>query len=431
MNETLELEKLINTLEVSTAPCLGVEEAKRQLSEAGFYELNLSAPWDLRIGEGYYVPVYGTTLFAFRLGSEPTSQQIRVLAAHTDHPCLKIKPNSEIVDCNYLKLNIEVYGGPILNSWLDRPLSIAGHVTIRSSDIMNPERRIVDIKDSIATIPNLAIHMNRDVNKGVELNKQTHMLPILGMLQDNLNKNHFFIDYLSSYLNVKKDDILDFELQLYINESPKVIGLNKELLSSPRLDNITSMQACITGLINGIRDTGINMICLFDHEEVGSQTKQGADSALSHLIMEKIFQSLGSSRDEFLSSIFSGLFISLDVAHGYHPNYKEVYDITNHVYLNHGLAFKSASSQTYATDSEACAIIKQICNKYSIPYQISVNRSDIKGGSTLGSKASTWMNIRTVDMGTPVLGMHSARELMGIKDYISLLELMTHFFSNI
>ena len=280
----------------------------------------------------------------------------------------------------------------------------------------------------LLTILNLAIHMNREVNKGVELNRQTDMLPVFALLPEEEKKADYFLAFLADELSVEKTDILDFELTVYCKENPEFIGLNDVFISSPRLDNLTSCAALVSGLIDAKRTEGINLIALFDHEEIGSRTKQGAGSILLHDMLNRILKELG--REETAEQdLYRSMLLSVDVAHGIHPNQAGKMDITNKPVLGRGFCIKEASSQSYATDCEAIAIIQQICEREKIAYQKFVNRSDMPGGSTLGSIASALLPVKTVDIGIPLLAMHSARELKGSADQQALKDLVTAYFT--
>ena len=339
--------------------------------------------------------------------------------------CGRLTPEQE---AGYRQLNVEVYGGAILNTWLDRPLGIAGRVAVRTQDAFAP--KIVEFvsEKNLLTIPNLAIHMNREVNKGVELNRQTDMLPVFALLPEEEKKADYFLTFLADELSVEKTDILDFELTVYCKENPEFIGLNDDFISSPRLDNLTSCAALISGLMDARRMEGINLIALFDHEEIGSHTKQGAGSILLHDMLRRILKELGREQTAE-QDLYRSMLLSVDVAHGIHPNQAGKMDLTNKPVLGRGFCIKEASSQSYATDCEAIAIIQQICEKEKIAYQKFVNRSDMPGGSTLGSIASALLPVKTVDIGIPLLAMHSARELMGSADQQALKDLVTAYFT--
>lgn len=423
-------EKLLQLLKAGTSAIMVVKEAEQQLKEAGFEELCFSNTWGLTEGGKYYMKHHDTTLLAFTVGQQVEFQEgFKIAAAHTDFPCLRIKPNPDVATSGYAQVNVEVYGGAILNTWLDRPLSISGRIAVKSNDVMHPDMRYIDIKRPLMTIPNLAIHMNREVNKGVELNRQTDMLPIVGLLEKELNEKQAFLKFLAKEEGVAVEDILDYELWVYCMQEPLTFGMNEELILSPRLDNLTSVQALLTGIIEGKQKKGINVIALFDHEEIGSKTKQGAGSLLLLNVLEKICDSFGKTTAQTKESIYESFLLSVDVAHGLHPNNAGKMDITNKPVLGGGLCIKEACSQSYATDCEAVAVVEQICQRAGVAYQKFVNRSDMAGGGTLGSIASSIIPIPTVDVGIPLLAMHSAAETMGKKDMESLTGLVREFFS--
>ena len=427
MNTTAE--QLFHLIEKGVSPYQVVEEAEKRLKEAGFEKLEFHTAWGLTGGKSYYMIHHGTTLIAFTIPKTLYYREsFRMAAAHTDFPCLRIKPNPEMEMSGYQQLNVEVYGGAILNTWLDRPLGIAGRVAVRTQDTFAP--KIVEFvsEKNLLTIPNLAIHMNREVNKGVELNRQTDMLPVFALLPEEEKKADYFLTFLADELSVEKTDILDFELTVYCKENPEFIGLADDFISSPRLDNLTSCAALISGLIDARRTEGINLIALFDHEEIGSHTKQGAGSILLHDMLNRILKELDREQTAE-QDLYRSMLLSVDVAHGIHPNQAGKMDLTNKPVLGRGFCIKEASSQSYATDCEAIAIIQQICEREKIAYQKFVNRSDMPGGSTLGSIASALLPVKTVDIGIPLLAMHSARELMGSADQQALKDLVTAYFT--
>ncbi|MEG2058461.1 MAG: M18 family aminopeptidase [Lachnospiraceae bacterium] len=381
MTETMINEKLFDLLEKSVSPFHTVSAAQEQLEAEGFQPLFMKDTWGINEGGRYFLNHNDSTLLAFTVGKNMRyGGTFHIAAGHTDFPCLHLKPRPEVVSTGYGQVNVEVYGGAILNTWLDRPLSIAGKVALRSKDLFHPEIRLLDVKDNIMTIPNLAIHMNREVNKGVELNKQTDMLPILGMIKEGLEKENYMMKYLAGKLGVTPEDILDYELFIYCAEKPCYIGIENEFISAPRLDDITSVQALVSGLIEGTNEDNINLIALFNHEEIGSGTKQGAGSLLLNTVMEKILFALGRTPEQVIESMYQSILLSVDVAHALHPNKSAKMDITNKPVLNGGFVIKEACAQTYATDCEAVAIIQQICDAKKIPYQKFVNRSDERGG---------------------------------------------------
>lgn len=426
-----ETELLFELLQKGVSPAHVVEACSKRLAEAGFEALDYGKQWKLIPGGKYYVNHHDTTLFAFTTPvewAENGKPGIRIAAAHTDFPCLRIKPSADIRTNVYAQVNVEVYGGAILNTWLDRPLGIAGRVALKSGNPFAPEIRHFVSEKNLLTIPNLAIHMNRKVNEGVELNKQVDMLPVMGLIPETGESADYFLDYLAGELSVAKEDILDFELTVYCREEPQFVGVREELISSPRLDNLTSCAALVSGIIDGARADGLNMIVLFDHEEIGSRSKQGAASILLHDMLLRILKAVG--REESAEAdLYNGMLLSVDVAHGLHPNQAGKMDVTNKPVLGGGFCIKEACSQSYATDCEAVAVVQQLCEKAGIPYQKFVNRSDMPGGGTLGSIASALLPVKTVDIGIPLLAMHSARELMGTADQQALKNLTEAFFA--
>ena len=431
MNEWItDMKDLAELVEKGQSPFHVAQFSKERLLDKGFQELNYAGKWKLEKGKGYVVMHHGSTLFGFRIGKNfIPGKPCRIAAAHTDFPCFRIKPNPEVIVQGYGQLNVEVYGGPILNTWMDRPLSVAGRVALKSGQPLRPEMKLFASGKPILTIPNLAIHMNRDVNKGVELNRQTDLLPIAGMLSGKEDDAKFFSKYLAGQLGVEPEDILDYELSVVSAEQPCLLGYEQELFSAPRLDNLTSVQALTCGICQDGNPETLAVIALFDHEEIGSKTKQGAGSYMFRDFLEKLLVSLGADFTQVKDSIYESMLLSVDVAHALHPNYAGKMDITNKPVLNAGVCLKEACSQSYATDSEAVGGIQQLCIEQEIPYQKFVNRSDMPGGGTLGSIASSILPLRTVDIGIPLLAMHSARECMGIRDQEALDKLLKSYLS--
>lgn len=432
---TVRAQKLIDFIGNATCSFTTVSACRDYLEAEGFLGLELGGDWKIEAGGKYYVNVYDSSLAAFTVGTSPEGM-LRIVTAHTDSPSFSIKPNPEVKSAmgEFGKLNVEGYGGAVLNTWMDRPLSVALRVSLASDDVMNPAVKIIDFKKPVLTIPNLAIHMNRDVNKGVELNKQVDMLPI-GCIETEGVNNDFFIDYIAKELCVAKEDILDFEGYVYNTDKGQFVGINDDFLLCPRLDNETSVLACLYGITNSNQDKGVNFICLFDNEEIGSMTKQGANSSILTYMLEKIYASLNPKlngaqfRKYYINTILGGMMISLDVAHAAHPNHPEKSDITNVISLNKGPVLKRSGVQRYATDARAIGVCEQIFKKYDIPYQKFANRSDVVGGSTLGPISDIQLPMPTVDIGAPLLAMHSSNETMGVKDQYYIEEFVKAFFN--
>ncbi len=422
---------LIRYLKDGITPFHLVKSMEADLRSQGFLELRMEERWDLEENKKYFINHHGTTLLSFYMPKKESllaknnKMALRIAAAHTDYPCLRLKANPDLLSDKYEKLNVEVYGGAIVNTWLDRPLGIAGRVAVASEDALQPKMYLYDSKRPVVTIPNLAIHMNRDVNKGVEINKQTQLLPLFGI--DGKEKS--FVGFLAEEIGVKQEDILDFELQTYLTEEPAYVGRCQDILSAARIDNISSCAAINEAMCSllGTEEQLILGVC-FDHEEVGSKSKQGAGSAFLSDVVEKIYKSAGLDATDAKDAIYQGMMLSADVAHALHPNYMEKADITSKPILGAGLAIKEASSQSYATDCQAIAITEQIARSKGISYQKYTNRSDIPGGSTLGAISSALLPMRTVDIGIPILAMHSVRECMGKADYEALEKLILAFY---
>lgn len=419
---------LFNFINKSTSAFHTILNAQEYLIKYGFKELELTQDWQLKNDERYFVKIYDSTLVGF-IPHANLREGMKIAVSHTDFPCLKLKPKAIIKQNQYGKLNVEVYGGMILNTWLDRPLSLAGKVVLQSEDCYKPEIRFVDFKRPLMVIPNLAIHMDRTINEGKALSKQKEMLPLAFLQEDNsaIDEDKL-LNLLAKELDCSSEEILSYDLTVYQVETPYYIGFDGEMISAPRLDNITSVKACIEGIIADKRKKGLDIVVLFDNEEVGSRTKQGGASQLLSNLIERIYLACGYTRQAMLTDLAKSFMLSLDVAHAMHPNYVEKNDLTNKPLLNQGFAIKIAASQSYAGDAEAIAIIKALCNKYKIKYQMYVNNSDIPGGSTIGSIASSLLNMRTLDIGIPILAMHSARETMGKNDQKYLEALVRIFF---
>lgn len=417
-------------LEQAVSPFHAVEAGVRLLARAGFSEWTDDVP-RVRAGDRFFVRGFGSSLFAFVVGENPRTR-LRVAAAHTDFPCLRVKPNPCLHEHGYGKLNVEVYGGMIRSTWTDRPLSLAGKVALRGGSPYEPTVRLFDAGRPLMIVPHLAIHMNPDTNKGVELNPQKDLLPLFTMA-DGEGGDDFLLDFLAEELQVEKEAVLSYELTAYPVESPCLVGRRKEFVSAPRLDNMTSVYACLAGLMAGADAPadGISCVALFDNEEVGSGTKQGAASMLLPNLLHRVYDGLGLSDTALYADMGRGFCFSVDVAHALHPNAPEKNDVTNFPVLNGGVALKIAASQSYAGDAEAVAIVKALCDEGNVPYQMYVNRSDMRGGSTLGSLLSCQMPMRTMDIGAPILAMHAARETMGAHDQAAMNQLMAIFLASV
>ena len=423
---TQQTQSLFNLIEQGVSPFHVVNICKERLTKSGFIELNPTEKWNLECHKKYFISYYDSTLIAFTVGTDPLNS-LRLAAAHTDFPCLKIKPNPDVRKPPYGLLNIEAYGGLIRHAWLDRPLSVAGKVITKGHTVFSPQIHLVNFEKAVAVIPEPAIHMNRTVNESASFNIQTNMLPLLTLL-DKDTTDDFFLSALDNICHIEKDEILAYDLNLYPLIQPTYMGLNNEFIGSSRLDNLTSVDACVKALETS-HPQGLSMICLFDNEEVGSRTKQGAASFIIPDLLRRIYVDLGYSEDTYTRQCASAFLLSVDVAHAYHPNYEEKNDITNYPVLNGGVVIKRASDQSYAGDAEAVAVITALAEEAKIPVQTFVNRADQRGGTTLGSLLSANLPVRTLDIGIPLLSMHSTFETAGSADQSHLISLLQAYFN--
>lgn len=422
-------ENLIDYIYDSPTAFNAVETSKDLLLKNGFNELKMNEKWKLKVGGKYFITKNSSSLTAFVINSDNMQDGFRIIGSHSDSPTFRIKPNAEMtVENSYLKLNTEGYGGAILSTWFDRPLAIAGRVVLKSENVLCPRQEIININRPVCIIPNIAIHMNRSINDGYKFNKQKDTLPLVGLIDDTLEKDDFLLNEISRELNVDKKEILDFDLYLYEYEKGNIIGPSEEFISSSRLDNLSMAHASLHGLIDSKGKNGINIASIFDNEEVGSSTKQGADSNMLPNLLERICISLGKDREEFFSAIYSSFMISADLAHALHPNLVEKHDPTNKPIMGGGPVIKISANQAYTSDAFSSGVYKNICEKCGVKYQQFVNRSDERGGSTIGPISSTHLDINSVDIGSPILSMHSVRELGSVEDHFNIYKTFVEFY---
>lgn len=426
------IQKLINFLGNSPVNFLAVAEIKRQLAAAGYKELDATQPMPaVKAGDKLFVTKNDSSIYAFNIGSSALSENgFHVIAAHCDSPTFRIKPNAEMVNGDgSIKLNTETYGGAILSTWFDRPLSVAGRVILRSSNPLKPETRLLHVKRPILVIPNLAIHFNRQVNDGMKLSKQKDMLPILGYINDSMEKGNVLLNLIAEELSVKKEDILDFDLYLYDTTPACTVGLHDEFISSGRLDDLSMVHAGLEALlsIEGTPKT-TKVLAVFDNEETGSQTKQGAGSPFLSSILQRIVATQGGTADDYFRAVEQAFMISADNAHAWHPNYSEKYDPTNHPRMGGGPVVKLNAAQKYLSDAASAAVFRELCRLADVPCQTFVNHSDVAGGSTLGNILSASIPLRGVDMGNPIWAMHSVRETGSTLDHEYCIKVFCEFF---
>ena len=428
------INRLFQFLDSSPVNFLAVDTICKRLNDAGFKSFDASSRLEsVKAGEKFYVVKNDSSIYAFVIGRQPLAEKgFHIICSHCDSPTFRIKPNAEMLREGMLSLNTEVYGGPIMSTWFDRPLSLAGRVIVESGDILRPDTRLLHIRRPLLTIPNLAIHFNRQVNDGVKLSKQTDMLPLMAAtVNEELKKEGVLLSLISEELNISISDILDFDLYLYDTTPPSTFGLQQEMISAGRLDDLSMVHASLEALIAATEEgtpKQTNIMAVFDNEETGSQTKQGAGSPFLRSMIERIIIAQEGRGDDFYRAVEQAFMISADNAHAWHPNYSSKYDPTNHPHLGLGPVIKLNASQKYATDAVSAAVFAGICRKAGVPFQYFVNHSDVAGGSTLGNILASSLPVKGVDMGNGVLAMHSVRETASVADHLYCIKAFTEFY---
>lgn len=421
-------QRLMDFIDHSPTAYQAVDQLQQLLEGQGFQEYTLDELVDLKEGDrGFYVK-NGSAIVAFVVGKEPLHNGIQIFGAHSDSPSLKIKPHAMSDSEGVKRLTTEVYGGPILNTWFDRPLSLAGRVVLKTDNPFAPEVRLIDFKKPLLTLPNLCIHMNRDVNDGVKIERQKVLLPFVGMAGDKADED-WLKKQIAAELDCELDAILEYDLYTYETTKGCFVGEDDCFLSIGRLDNLAMAYAGMYGLAHAELGHGLKVCLVTDNEEVGSRTKQGAQSAFIRDFLESCLYGLGASPQNILGIFDKSYMISADLAHAVHPNYSEYADPTHRPRVNGGPVIKYAASQSYASDAQSAGIFKQLCEGAGVPVQAFVNRSDLRGGSTIGPLSSTLLPLSTVDIGTAIWAMHSIRETGGTKDCRYMEQLATYYFS--
>lgn len=417
--------ELFSFLDHSPNSFFAVKNMCDLLKQAGMTRLYEGMPWNLEAGRGYYVTRNDSSLIAFRIPKADYTG-FQMMASHSDSPVFKIKTNADIeVDKQYVKLNVEKYGGMLCAPWFDRPLSVAGRIIISTPEGI--ETRLVNVDRDLLIIPNLAIHMNRQVNDGYKFNAQVDMLPLFC---DKGRESDTFLKLIASEAGVSAEDILDTDLFLY-NRMPAVsLGLNNEFIASGRLDDLQCAFASLKGFLEAKPGDSVAVHCVFDNEEVGSVTKQGAAGTFLRDTLHRINRAMGRTEDDYLMSIASSFLVSADNAHAVHPNHTDKTDPTNRTYLNKGIVIKYSANQKYTTDAVSGAVMRAICRQADVPFQTFSNRSDMLGGSTLGNISQSQVALNTVDIGLPMLAMHSPYETAGARDTAYLVEAAKVLFSS-
>lgn len=433
------IKRLLSFLDASPVNFLAVKNIADTLLANGFRRVDPSQPLgEVKSGDRFFVTKNDSSVFAFRIGNKPIADAgFHMICAHCDSPTFRIKPNAEMLtEGGIVKLNTEVYGGPIMSTWFDRPLTLAGRVIVRGEDVMQPQTLLLHIKRPLLQISNLAIHFNRQVNDGVALSKQKDVLPLLGQITSQLEAGNLLMNIILEELNSNAagrelcaKDILDFDLYLADATPACTFGVHNEFISSGRLDDLSMCYAGLEALIASDTTDTTQVLALFDNEETGSQTKQGAGSPFLSFMLKRIALAQSNTEEAYYQAVERAFMISADNAHAWHPNYPEKYDPTNHPMLGGGPVIKFNAAQKYASDAVSAAVFAGLCEKAGVPCQRFVNHSDVAGGSTLGNILASSIPLRGVDMGNVILAMHSCRETGSVADHVFCVKVFTEFYS--
>lgn len=409
-------EGLLQFLNDSPTAFHAVKNAAALLRENGFEELKETENWSLKNEGRYFVVKSGSAVIAFTVGKGDLAKEgFRIIGAHTDSPALKIKPGAcSVTPDGYVKLNVEVYGGAILQTWFDRPLALAGRLVVKENGTL--QEKLIQIDKPVFIIPNLCIHFSRDMKEKGSLNKQTEILPLLSMKEEGMEKDDYLPALLQDEVGIKKSDLVDYELFLYEYQKGIFTGKKQEFISASRIDDLSMVYAGLDALTKAETGEGCQVFAAFDNEEVGSTTAQGANSGLMLHILNRICKNLGMTDEGYFQAVAGSTSISADLAHAVHPNYSDKHDAESRPVLGGGPVIKYSASQRYATTAMSAAYFAQVCERAGVPCQKFVNRNDIAGGSTIGPALSGLTTIPTVDMGAPILAMHSIREFGAVAD---------------
>ncbi len=423
MNHTIPKE-LIHFIDSSPSCFHAVKFMKDLLLQEHFIQLRENTKWHIQRGGRYFVVRNGSAIIAFTVPQQDFSG-MRIMASHSDSPSFKIKENPELeAENHYIRLNVEGYGGMLCAPWFDRPLSIAGRVIIKNNETGNLESRLVDVDRDLVMIPSLAIHLNREANKGYSYNIQKDMLPLYG----DISAKGTFLRTIADAAGIKEEDILGHDLFLYNRQKGSVWGASGEYISCPRLDDLQCAFASLKGFLTAPKQSFMTVHCVLDNEETGSATKQGAASTFLYDTLTRAYRSLHMTEEDYLIHLADSFMISADNAHAVHPNYTDKADPSNRPFLNGGIVIKFNAGQKYCTDGISAAMFRDICQKAQVPVQTFTNRSDMAGGSTLGNISNTRVALNTVDIGLPQLAMHSPYETAGTNDTEYLIKAAEKFF---
>ncbi|MCD7806266.1 MAG: M18 family aminopeptidase [Lachnospiraceae bacterium] len=415
--------ELLSFIDHAPSPYHVVAQAKEMLEAAGFQRISEKNRWELERGKSYYVTRQGSALIAFRIPKEPW-KGFHLVASHSDSPAFKIKANPEMTQGNlYTRLNVERYGGMILSTWFDRPLSVAGKVYLEQDGAI--VKKLINFDRDLMVIPSLAIHMNREANNGVKFSVQKDLCPLLSTGADQ----GAFQRLLEEETGVDRQQILGYDLNLYTRQPGTLIGAKEDLILSPRLDDQECAFASLKAIVETNPSDYVSLCAVFDNEEVGSMSPQGADSDFLRDTVKRIVYSMGGSETSYMEDMAGSFMISADNAHAVHPNSPEKADPTNRPAMNEGIVIKYSAAQKYTTSAYTGSVMRQLCRKADVPCQVFHNHSDSLGGGTLGKYSSTHMSVATVDIGLAQLAMHSAVETAGSRDIAYLVKVLQYFYS--
>jgi len=422
--------QLIDFIDASPSPWHAVASAETRLMAQGFTRLEEGERWQIAPGGRYYVIRGGASMIAFVQGSGPLAQTgFRLVGAHTDSPGLRLKPKAALAGAGMARLGVEVYGGPILATFADRDLSLAGRVVLRTA--AGQATRLLRFEQALVRLPNLAIHMNREVNdQGLKFNKQTELPLILGLLSADEDPDACLRKLLAAAVQAEAADLLSWDLAVYDVQKGCLWGANEEFIADGQLDNLASTYAALSALMATVQPTATCVAALFDHEEVGSESAVGAGGNFLDDVLTRIGLRAGLDEEDRRRALAHSFFISTDMAHAYNPNFPNAYEPDHKVMVNGGPVIKSNVNQRYTTDAETAARFMRYCEQAGVPCQQYVHRSDLACGSTIGPRVAAQLGIASVDVGSPMWAMHSARESAGVLDHAHMIAALAAAFAS-
>lgn len=423
-----QAQDLLDFIDASPSPWHAVDTAVQRLSKQGYSALDESQAWQLKAGQRYYVVRGGASIIAFHLGQKKTNETgFRLVGAHTDSPGLRLKPKAAYATDDLIRIGIEVYGGPILATFTDRDLSVAGRISVRSKNGF--DLRLVKLDQPMLRLPNLAIHMNREVNdKGLLLNKQTELPLIFGQCEAGVDAEQAFLSQLAQSAHANAADILSFELNVFDTQKGSFWGAKQAFIANSQLDNLASCHAALSALLATENPMATTVCALFDHEEVGSESATGASGSFLSDVLQRISSSQQLDDDARLQAMARSFLVSADMAHAYHPNHPSAYEPCHHVLVNHGPVIKTNANHRYASNAESSARFMQLCEAAAVPYQQYAHRTDLGCGSTIGPIVAANLGVPSVDVGSPMWAMHSLRESAGVLDHAYMIAVLSALY---